>query len=59
MKRWDVGLLYWSDKEPFEWVCVEAATETDALYKALRWLKPNHMQTLTVRECVEPAEGKG
>lgn len=46
--KYRIGKVYWGSQDPFEVVTVWASSTQEALNLAANWLRPNHLQTLTV-----------
>lgn len=43
-----IGKVYFGSSEPFEVITVGASSKQEALTIAANYLRPNHLQTLTV-----------
>lgn len=52
--KWDIGLVYIGSTEPFSVVRVEAGSRESAISRGLNYLKPNHLQTLTINKVIGP-----
>lgn len=55
-KKYRVGLVYIGQTEIFAYVTVVAYNKSEAATRGAGYLKPNHLQTVSVREITGPSD---